>query len=177
MADFKKAFDITMKAEGGYVHDPDDPGGETYKGVARSRNPKWKGWINIDLLKNKSNFPQNLLQDEDLQEKISRLYEANYWDKVQGDDIEDQDIADSIFDFAVNAGPRTSSKLTQIAVQSEPDGIIGPKTIEKINASDKKTFLAVFALAKISRYVSICEKRKESRKYFYGWVRRTLEDM
>lgn len=177
MADFNTAFDVTMKAEGGYVNDPDDPGGETYKGIARSRNPKWSGWTNIDLLKNTSNFPKNLENDADLQQKIRDLYEANYWDKIRGDHIVDQDIAESIFDFAVNAGPRTSAKLAQMTVNAKADGVIGPATLEKINADDKRAFLAVFALAKIGRYVNICENRRESRKYFFGWVRRTLEGL
>ncbi len=177
MGDFSKAFEVSMKAEGGYVNDPDDPGGETYKGIARTRNAKWQGWVNIDLLKMKGNFPKNMEEDNDLQEKVKALYEVNYWDKVQGDKIVDQDIAESIFDFAINAGPKTSSKLAQIAVQAEPDGVIGAETLKKINEDDKRAFLAVFALAKIGRYVSICEKRKSSRKYFFGWVRRTLEGM
>jgi len=177
MADFNAAFDVTMKAEGGYVNDPDDPGGETYKGIARSRNPKWSGWINIDLLKNVADFPKNMDSDASLQQKVRDLYEANYWDKIQGDQIEDQDVAESIFDFAVNAGPRTSAKLAQMAVEAKADGVIGPVTLKKINADDKRAFLAVFALAKIGRYVSICEKRHTSRKYFFGWVRRTLEGL
>ncbi|MCI5141826.1 MAG: hypothetical protein D3909_08900 [Candidatus Electrothrix sp. ATG1] len=174
MADFTPSFIHTINAEGGYVHDPDDPGGETYKGVARSRNPGWSGWSNIDRLKKKKNFPKNLDADSDLQEKVKALYKSNYWDKVKGDEINDQDIAESIYDFAVNAGPRTSAKLAQIAVQTVADGVIGPKTLEKINSIDKRTFLAVFALAKIQRYVEICEKRRTSRKYFFGWARRTL---
>jgi lysozyme family protein len=177
MANFDQAFELTMKAEGGYVNDPDDPGGETYMGVARSRNPKWDGWINIDILKSKPNFPKNLDADDNLQGKVKGLYERNYWDKVQGDNIENQDIAESIFDFAVNAGPRTSSKLAQLAVEAEPDGIIGENTLVKINEQDAKTFLAVFTLAKIGRYVNIVENNKSSRKYFYGWVRRALEGM
>lgn len=177
MADFKTAIEVTLKAEGGYVNDPDDPGGETYKGIARKRNSKWPGWIDIDLLKSKNNFPKNLDTDTALQTKVYALYEMNYWDKVLGDDIEDQDIAESIFDFAVNAGPRTSAKLAQIAVGAKADGVIGPNTIAMLNADDKRAFLATFALAKIGRYVNICENRKESRKYFFGWVRRTLEGM
>jgi len=55
--------------------------------------------------------------------------------------------------------------------------VIGPNTLEKINTDNKRAFLATFALAKIGRYVNICENRKESRKYFFGWVRRTLEGM
>ena len=175
MANFNEAFSATLQAEGGYVDDPHDPGGETYKGIARSRNPKWPGWTRVDILKTKSNFPRSLDADTDLQQWVSDLYEINYWHKVRGDDIANQAIANSVFDFAVNAGPITSAKLAQFAVHVEPDGVIGDTTLTKLNAEDPRTFLAVFALAKIGRYIKICEGRVDSRKYFYGWVRRTLE--
>jgi len=166
-----------MKAEGGYVNDPQDPGGETYKGIARTRNAKWPGWVMVDQAKTKPNFPKSLDNNADLQQKVRDFYEANYWDKVRGDEITDQHIADSIFDFAVNAGPATSIKLAQITVGVEPNGVVDAETLQKINADNARAFLAVFSLSKISRYVHICEGRKESRKYFYGWVKRTLEGL
>ncbi|MBI4778257.1 N-acetylmuramidase [Candidatus Desantisbacteria bacterium] len=175
MADFTAAFALTMKAEGGYGNDPQDPGGETYKGIARKMNSKWDGWVIIDMMKNEKNFPANLDSTVQLQEKIKAFYEVNYWDKIRGDEIENQHIAESIFDFAVNAGHIISAKLAQITVSAEPDGVIGPVTIQKINSDDPRTFLAVFALNKIARYVGICDKRKESKKFFFGWVRRALE--
>ncbi len=175
MADFASAFAATMKAEGGYVNDPQDPGGETYKGIARKMNSKWDGWVMIDMAKQDKTFPANLDSNAALQDKIKTFYEINYWDKVRGDEITDQDIAASIFDFAVNAGFITSSKLAQITVNEEPDGTIGPVTLEKINKQDPRTFLALFALHKIARYLSICEKRQDSKKFFYGWVKRTVE--
>ncbi len=177
MADYRTAIEETLKAEGGYVFDPDDLGGETYKGIARNRNEEWSGWINIDRAKNINGFPNNLENDQNLQTKVLALYQLNYWDKICGDDIADQDVAASVFDFAVNAGPRTSAKLAQTSVGATADGVIGPKTVAKINADDKRAFLATFTLAKIGRYVNICEKRKKNRKYFFGWVRRTLEGM
>jgi len=175
MADFEVAFGLTMKSEGGYVNDPQDPGGETYKGVARKMNSKWDGWVVIDLMRKERGFPANLDSNMQLQEKIKRFYQVNYWDKVRGDEITNQDVAESIFDFAVNAGATTSVKLAQIAVGAEPDGVMGPATLEKVNADAPRAFLAIFALHKIARYTGICDKRPESKKFFFGWVKRTLE--
>jgi len=175
MANFHDAFVATMNAEGGYVNDPDDSGGETYKGVSRKHNKKWSGWVTVDLLKEEPDFPKNLDLNENLQKEVEAFYEVNYWNKINGNGIEDQDIARSIFDFGVNAGTKTSAKLAQGVVDAKPDGVIGPKTLKKLNAEEKEKFLARFALAKIERYIKICEKNASNRKYFYGWVRRTLE--
>ena len=57
MAEFDISFQKVLSYEGGYVNDPDDPGGETYKGIARKMNSKWDGWVLVDLLKQKPGFP------------------------------------------------------------------------------------------------------------------------
>lgn len=67
MAEFKPAFEQTIAHEGGYMNDPDDPGGETYKGVARKYWPKWLGWHIIDLLKRQAGFPANMDTNQELQ--------------------------------------------------------------------------------------------------------------
>jgi lysozyme family protein len=175
MAQFQEAFDKVMKNEGGYVNDPQDPGGETYKGIARSRNSKWEGWIRVDLCKGQKGFPANLERDTVLQQQITRFYETNYWDAISADKIETQQVAETMFDFGVNAGVKASAMLAQQVVEVAVDGVIGPKTIEKLNAFDADHFLAAFTVLKIARYVSIVKRRPESRKYFYGWVCRALE--
>ena len=78
MANFKNAFDLMISHEGGYVNDPDDPGGETYKGVARKIFSKWEGWSRIDMLKRQSGFPANLDRDPELQEAIEDFYEVQF---------------------------------------------------------------------------------------------------
>ena len=175
MADFEKAFELVLKNEGGYVNDPDDAGGETYKGVARNRNANWAGWINVDLLKQRGGFPQNLEQDIDLQILIKDLYAVKYWHTVRGDQIENQDIATSIFDFGVNAGPATSSRMAQLSCGATVDGVIGDKTLEKLNQIEPELFLAQFKLAKIARYIHICKKNHKYKKFLLGWTTRTLE--
>jgi len=174
MADFKKGLQLILKHEGNYSMDKDDPGGETYKGIARNINSKWEGWVSIDLLKKQSGFPNNLEANLDIQESVEHFYHTQYWDRVQGDKITSQEIANSIFDFAVNAGVGTSNSLAQMVADVKPDGVIGTASLSAINAMDEDLFLAAFTIAKIARYISIIEKRPKSSKYFYGWVRRAL---
>ena len=63
MADFDKALRKLLAIEGGYVNDPGDPGGETYKGVARRYNASWPGWSRIDAAKRRKGFPGSLARD------------------------------------------------------------------------------------------------------------------
>lgn len=174
MADFTHAFRLMMSHEGGYVNDPDDPGGETYKGVARKIHSKWDGWFKVDMLKRQAGFPANLDRDVDLQEAVSDFYRITFWDPMKGDEMIDQEVANSIFDFGVNAGLSTSTALAQMVVGAKADGVIGPKTLEALNSFNSEHFLAAFTVAKIARYVTIVKKRPTSRKYIYGWVCRAL---
>ncbi|BBE19459.1 phage protein [Aquipluma nitroreducens] len=174
MADFTQAFQLMIAHEGGYGNDPDDPGGETYKGVARKIFSKWDGWTKVDILKRQTGFPANLDKDPELQQNISDFYRVTFWDKINGDQIANQEIANSIFDFGVNAGVGTSASLAQMVVGAKSDGVIGPNSISAINNFDPEHFLASFTVAKIARYVNIVKKRPTSRKYFYGWVIRAL---
>ncbi len=174
MADFSQAFQLMIVHEGGYVNDPDDPGGETYKGVARKIFSKWDGWTKIDLLKRQSGFPGNLDKDVELQHDVEDFFRVNFWNKIKGDDITNQKVAESIFDFGVNAGVGTSASLAQLVVETETDGVIGNESIARINAFNTEHFLAAFTVAKIARYVNIVKKRPTSRKYFYGWILRAL---
>ncbi len=177
LADFKVSYDILLKNEGGYVNDPDDSGGETYKGVARNYHQNWQGWVVIDSMKHQPDFPSNLNDNQELNNLIAEFYENNFWDKVKGNDITEQGIAESIFDFAVNAGIRTSSKLAQKVVGANPDGKIGPNTLAKLNSFTVDNFKKSFALAKIEHYADICKRKPSNKKFLLGWINRTLSDL
>ena len=176
MALFEPALQKTLLNEGGYVNDPADPGGETYKGVARNIFSKWDGWQIVDSLKQQSGFPSSLDKNADLQNKVHGFYKTNFWDRVSGDEITDQEVAFSIFDFAVNTGVGTSAILAQHVVNATPDGVIGNNTIKDINGMDAEFFLAAFTVAKVVRYVGIVNKRPASRKYFFGWISRAVNN-
>ncbi len=174
MANFIISLRKTLIHGGGYSNDPDDRGGETYKGVSRHAHKNWKGWDIIQKYKSKPGFPKNLNADIELQKEIEHLYRVNYWNPINGSGIMTQSIADSIFDFAVNAGVKTSIRLVQSVIGTEMDGIVGSKTLVKLNSTEPKHFHAAFTVKKIAYYTAIIKKRPANKKFLYGWITRVL---
>ena len=164
MADFLPAYEAMIRNEGGYVlHDvPADRGGMTYAGIARNMNPQWPGWALIDR---GAEVPAQLVRE---------FYKAGYWNPIQGDQITSQVIAQTIFDFHVNAGA-VARKLAQLVVGATPDGAIGPKTVAALNAYDPDRFVMAYALAKIARYRDIVNRDRSQLKFLLGWINRTLQ--
>ena len=177
MADFKKAFEVASNNEGGYNNDPDDLGGETYRGIARKFWPTWKGWPLIDQAKKQPGFPGNLEKIPELPAMIEDFYRVNFWDPILGDKISVQSTATTIYDFAINTTPKVSISLAQMVAGATVDGEAGIETVSKINAMDPEHFQAYFALAKISRYIYNVKIRPKNQKYFYGWVTRVMNDL
>lgn len=165
MADFTKAYEATIRAEGGYklTDIAGDRGGQTYAGIARKPNPGWSGWAYID---------RGQIPPTDL---VREFYKSEFWDKVAGDALTSQAVADSLYDFAVNAHWKTAAKLAQIVVGCTPDGQIGAKTVEALNQADPDQFRLAFALAKIKRYAEIVNRDRTQGKFLLGWINRTLE--
>ncbi|OIO57354.1 MAG: N-acetylmuramidase [Alphaproteobacteria bacterium CG_4_10_14_0_2_um_filter_63_37] len=176
MAEFAQALAATLGNEGGYVDDPHDAGGETCRGISRKNFPTWGGWGLIDQAKSAPGFPGGLDGNALLQEQIAAFYKGEFWDRVRGDAIADQQVAASIFDFAVNAGVGTSARLAQKAAGAAVDGAIGPNSVAAINGTDPRTFLALFALNKIDRYIQISENSPNNRTFFFGWIKRAMAD-
>lgn len=174
MSDFKKAFKKTRGHEGGYVNDPDDRGGETYKGVSRSNWPNWNGWKLIDKAKKRKDFPANLEEIDLLQANIFFFYREEFWNEIKGNAIQNQQIAESLFDYAVNAGVKTAVKLIQEASGVDIDGIVGVHTLGALNSVRPELLLLRFMNLKIKRYIEICKKNSSQKKFFYGWVRRSV---
>ncbi len=175
MAKFNLAFSEMLSHEGGYVNDPDDQGGETYKGIARNSHGTWSGWSLIDQFKSKPDFPHSLDTSSKLQNLVEQFYLNNFWLPLNAELIQNQTSADSVFDFAVNSGLTTATRLVQSIVGTKIDGIIGEITLNKINSMDFGHFQAAFTVAKIEYYMNIIRKRPANKKYLIGWITRALE--
>jgi len=166
MADFGPAFEKMLHDEGGMqlTDIPGDRGGMTYAGIARNPNPDWPGWALVD----RKEFGGSLTP------MVRDFYHTNYWARIRGNEIRDQQIAETIFNFAVNTGTGVAIKLAQVIVGATPDGGIGPKTVELLNQCTPEKFVSSYALAKIQRYASICNRDRGQSKFLLGWINRTL---
>jgi lysozyme family protein len=158
MANFNDAIVKTLAREGGakFTDVPADKGGATKYGISQAAYP------NVDI--------RNLTEPQ-----ARDIYKRDYWDRVRGDDLKSQVIAEAIFDTAVNMGVRTTSRMVQHVVGIEPaDGILGSASLAVINKVAEKDFVPQFALAKIAYYASICNKDYSQTKFLLGWINRTL---
>ena len=170
MADFGQAYERALLAEGGYkLHKvAGDTGGLTYAGIARNPNPDWPGWAYIDRGETP---PSQLVRD---------YYREGWWEPIRGDDIVDQGVAFTLYSFATNSSqrlrPTVAVKLAQLVAGTTPDGVVGPKTLEAINAMNPELFVAKYALARLARYEQIVRRNRSQQKFLLGWLSRTLKE-
>jgi len=135
MAIFDIAYARTADFEGGYDNDPLDTGGETYYGISRKAHPNWDGWKLIDEQKKKSGFPDNLkLIRSQLIASEKKLYKTQYWDKVWGDRIKNQTVANDMYDTAVNMGWPVSIKLSERQFKIKETGSMSELLLTKLNS-------------------------------------------
>lgn len=185
MADFNIAFELTSKFEGGYVDDPTDMGGETYKGIARKYNHKWPGWAIIDSLKG-NNFPKILDTNEELQKLVKSLYKEKYWDVFYGNLIPDQSIANELYDCNVNMGNRSIQFLQiglnilnregKLYLDVPADAKFGKETFDALTTylkTESATWLlSVMVLLRGNHYINIVRNNPTQEKFIRGWLSR-----
>jgi lysozyme family protein len=187
MANFNKAFNKTLKHEGGYSNDPDDVGGETYKGVARRYHPSWQGWYVVDKCKHKPDFPDNLKSEIELDVLVKNFYKANYWDVNLLDEFTSQELAEEMFDTGVNMGVGRAAKYLQKALNLlnkngsvyadiAEDGAVGSNTLKALGACvmyrGDEYIYKIMNILQGMHYIKYMTKSPTQEKYAYGWLKR-----
>jgi len=132
---YEKSYYKVGLNEGGYANDKDDTGGETYKGFSRVHNPDLKMWKIIDEIKSKSGVAginAKLEAIPAIQDEIKAQYKKRYWDVIQLDQLNSEELAHQIFDHAVNAGTNAAIKLAQELVGIPKTGIYTTGLLDKL---------------------------------------------
>ena len=158
MANYNEAWRLTSAHEGGYVNDPDDPGGETKFGISKRAYP------HLDI--------KNLRVED-----AKAIYMNDYWRKCRLGRVESQIIANKVFDIAVNSGVRKAGLILQQACNElgkilQEDGIIGEKTIRAVNSFKYPDAVEkVITYLRVKFYLELAQSPKK-RKFLMGWLRR-----
>ena len=168
--------------EGGYVNDPDDPGGATNYGVTIHTMRR----LGLDLDRDGD------VDAHDVR-ALSRaqavdIFMDHYYQKPRISALP-KVLQASVFDMYVNAG-RNAVKilqrmLRQLGEQVEVDGAIGPQTAQAAQRANRVAgaYLAdAYGIARRNYYFRLADRRAASRKYARsraggkgGWIKRAEE--
>lgn len=191
-SDFIKAMKIIFDWEGKVIHhDKDDPGGLTACGISKVHYPKWIGWEYIDELKigNKAYQAELLKDGSEFMNLVYGFYYDTLWTKYGGNFVP-YIVAFEIFDQAINPGPKRMVENLQNILNSlnyeerfgkdlKDDGLWGNNTRDRLllvckNKKDAES-LAIGMNAEQGHYYhkrTLANKR--NRKYYRGWINRTI---
>lgn len=197
MANFKTAYLLTMKHEGGYANNAIDKGGETYKGISRKNWPGWVGWKIIDQIKAQSRATGQALAafintvggaNASLQSLVLDFFKVNFWDINKLDAVQNQLIANEVFDTGVNAGTGTGARFLQEALNLcnrnatvypdiDVDGKIGPVTLNVLNTrAPVVAVLNTLNMLQGEHYLNIMRLNKTQEAFWPSWLSRTVVD-
>jgi len=160
MADFGPAVTLTLQHEGGFYHNPVT--GEIVNHGITLKFVQSSGYKpDADEA-----FIQNLTTAE-----ASAIYQTYFWNANHIGSINDQNLANKVFDLTVNMGP-AALKLLQSAVNCAADGVLGPISIAQINARDPVELLAEYKQLAAQRYAEIAQGNPELAGDLTGWLSR-----
>ena len=156
---FREALQAVLLHEGGFVNHPKDPGGMTNLGVTKK---VWEEWVGHPV----GESEMRALTPE----AVAPMYKKKYWDAVKGDELP-SGLDYLMFDFAINAGPGRAIRTMQKAIGTNPDGVVGPKTMQALKDADPTELIAKFSVEKELFYKAL----PTFATFGKGWLRRVDE--
>lgn len=158
-AAFQACVALVLKNEGGFVDDPDDPGGATNMGITIGTLRAWRGQpVTVEDVRTLS------------QQEARAIYRANYWNPLKCDELP-LGVDMVVFDFGVNAGIRRSAMTLQQVVGVAQDGIVGPETLAAVSKSAPAEVVDRFGTARLAYYKAL----RDWPEFGKGWTDREAE--
>lgn len=175
------ATDI-VKREGGFVNDPDDPGGATNYGVTIHTMRA----LGLDLTED------DVVTEADVRaltrNQAVDIFIRHYFEKPLIGQLP-RPLQATVFDMYVNAGSNAVKLLQRLlndmGQNLAVDGILGPKSIaaaEAVFHDAPEHLVDAYGIARRNYYFRIADRRPASRKYARtraggkgGWIKRAEE--
>ena len=182
MPDVRQIAEEIVGREGGFVNDPDDPGGATNHGVTIGTLRRLGIDVNRDTRIDVADV-KALTRKQAVEIYLKHYYEG------PGIAALPEVLQASVFDMYVNAGGNAvkilQRLLTDMGYPCDPDGAIGPQTIRAAQMAYEAapSHLAdAYGIARRNYYYAIADSRPASRKFARrrdggkgGWIVRAEE--
>lgn len=157
---FNEAIVIVLAHEGGYVWDPDDPGGETKYGITKREYPN----LNIKTL---------------TKAVAIWIYKRDYWDGNNMDSFPER-LQLQMFDMSVNMGMTGAGKVLQRALNRfgytfQGTGKIGPGTMKAVFAVSLYLLQYWITIERIAYYNDLVIAKPKKLKFLKGWTKRAID--
>ena len=171
-----------VRREGGYVNDPDDPGGATNHGVTLGTMRQ----LGLDLTGDGKVDARDVKALD--AEAAARIYLRHYFEAPRLD-LLPAALQPSVFDMQVNAGANAVRILQRLAgcfgLPLEDDGVVGPATAGAVAEAMRRApghLVDAYGIARRNYYYRLGDLRPASRKYARsrdggkgGWILRAEE--
>lgn len=163
---FELAFELLLADEGGFINDPDDPGGVTNYGITQKTYESFlKISVSIDDMKN--------MPIDDAKE----IYLTQYWNPLCLHSVEKASIAVCIFNSGVLYGVGTAANIAQRSLQNlgvnvRVDSLMGQATTSQLNAVDEQEYLRMYHKLLLARIETLIFNNAKLEKYRRGWSNR-----
>lgn len=141
MSNFEPAVALVLDNEGGLNEEnvQSDPGGLTNFGISL----RFLKEVPLSRLKNYGIFDDEVTEltiRELTVDKATAIYRGEFWGFFRFSEIVDQNLANYVFDTAINPNPATAFRCLQRAIWTRDgyqslldDGIMGSKTLARAN--------------------------------------------
>ena len=147
----------------GLSNDPDDRGGLTMCGITFAT---YAYYCNRKKIKATEAGLRNMIY------KVwYDVLKTLYWDRWKADSIKDQSIANLLVDWVWASGV-TGIKRPQRLLGVSADGIVGPKTLEAVNALEPRELFHRLHSDRLKHFDEICQRCPSQKKFLKGWRRR-----
>lgn len=182
MKTVRQIADEIVAREGGFVNDPDDPGGATNFGVTIHTMRA----LGMDLDRDGSVSVDDVRQLT--KEQAVDIFVKHYFEKPLIALLPAR-LHATVFDMYVNSGSNAVKILQRLMRQMGQslvvDGVLGPKTIAAVQTaylSAPNHLEDAYGIARRNYYFRLADRRKPSRKYARsraggkgGWIKRAEE--
>lgn len=175
MAEFKPIFLTTLKKEGGFQKFDNDSANYVNKVLIGTN----RGISAIAYYEYYKKIPTEQDLKSLTEAQAEQIFKKNYWNKINGDKIKNQSVAQLMFQYIIGSGASQLSDLKDIAnmvlgkkLIASIDKTFTDSEIDIINSLNQKVYWEALKSWRHAFFISLTTKQPKKKEFLKGWQNR-----